>query len=426
MAAITTGVIGAVGAAGSAYSSYRGARAQENAQRDAQSMAQQGALNNFGFSNGLGSGSFDVNTGQLTTQLGDRLQGQQGLFDTFGQLFGSQVGQDFTSGLNNTLGLQSLVAGANPQANQGLFAALQQGLGGGLGIAQQGLSQAASGIAPGLRNQVLGLAGQQFADIGNGQQAADNQLALLRQQAQPFEERAFSSLQDSLFSTGRLGSTGGALQTEAFARGLGQADLSRQLAASQEGRAYQQNAANLGQGLAQTGFNEASLSGSLLNNAFSNFGNLAQLSGNLEQSRFGQTQSSQQNAFSQLGQLFQNQMGASAFGQSSQGQALQNALAAFGAGNAVEGIPLDFLNAAAQSEQARSSSYLGGAGVTGGLNFGQGSDAIGSAFSGLAGAAQNGGLSSFLQQFGRSGPAPGVTSGNANAGAVLASMFPGT
>jgi len=71
---------------------------------------------------------------------------------------------------------------------------------------------------------------------------ADERLGILREQAQPQEQRAFNRLQDQLFASGRSGTTGGGIQTEAFARGLGQADLSRQLAAFDFARGIQQDA----------------------------------------------------------------------------------------------------------------------------------------------------------------------------------------
>lgn len=104
-----------------------------------------------------------------------------------------------------------------------------------------------------------------------------NTLDLLRQQAQPFEERQFSNLQDNLFSTGRIGSTGGALQTEAFARGLGQADLQRQLQAGQEARAsYASDLAGMQQ-FTQGGLGAGQLSNQMLNTALSQFQQFAPL-----------------------------------------------------------------------------------------------------------------------------------------------------
>ena len=100
-----------------------------------------------------------------------------------------------------------------------------------------------SGFQRGLQDQFGGAAARSLATAGLDPSVLGQQrLDILRQQAAPFEQRAFNNLQTNLFNTGRLGTTGGGLQTEAFARGLGQADLGRQLAAQDFGF-QQQNAA---------------------------------------------------------------------------------------------------------------------------------------------------------------------------------------
>lgn len=76
-----------------------------------------------------------------------------------------------------------------------------------------------------LGQQLLGAAPQSYQDV------AASRLALLREQAAPFEERAQNSLTQKLFSMGQLGpnSTAGNRNIEAFSRGLAQADTARQL-----------------------------------------------------------------------------------------------------------------------------------------------------------------------------------------------------
>lgn len=91
---------------------------------------------------------------------------------------------------------------------------------GGLGQSSQIGGLGAMGAGFGLLNQGPG---QDYQGFVNGR------LDLLRQQAAPFEQRAYNANNQNLFSTGRMGTTGGGIQTEAFARGLGQADLQRQL-----------------------------------------------------------------------------------------------------------------------------------------------------------------------------------------------------
>lgn len=157
---------------------------------------------------------------RLESELGGQALGLGGesLLQGFQQFQGIP---DFTSGATNQfLGQTGGLAG-----QVGAFG--QAGLAGLLGapnanpiIAQQ-FQQG---------QQLLGSQGRQFEDV------AAERLGLLREQAQPQEQRQFNQLQQNLFSTGRMGTTGGALQTEAFARGLGQADVQRQLASQDLGQ----------------------------------------------------------------------------------------------------------------------------------------------------------------------------------------------
>jgi len=62
------------------------------------------------------------------------------------------------------------------------------------------------------------------------EQEAAGRLGILRQLAQPEEQRASNQLTDRLFASGRLGGTGGAVEQEAMARAQSAADLQRQLA----------------------------------------------------------------------------------------------------------------------------------------------------------------------------------------------------
>lgn len=399
-----SGIASAVGALGSAFSSNRAARAQERAARDAAARAREAELNPFSAFTGAGTGFFNPATGRLETRLSDRLQGQQDFLDNLAGLFGSNINQDFSGGAAGTIDALSSVIGIQPQSNEGLFGALQSGIGANLFGAQADIDRARQGVAPGLGNQAFNLAGGFFGDLAGGSEGARNrQLDLLRQQAAPFEERAFGNLQQNLFSTGRLGTSGGALQTEAFARGLGQADLSRQLAANQEGRAFQQNAFNLGQGLFGIGTGERALSDQLLGNAFSRFGNFAGLAADVEGQRFGQNLSSQQNLFNQLQGVFGNQLALGGFQQQAQSNQLTDFLRTLGAGNALTNAPLDALRLAGQFEQARSNSILGSSQVQSGLvpQFGAGADSLAAAFAGLAQAGQGGGFDFLGGLFGK-------------------------
>jgi len=118
------------------------------------------------------------------------------------------------------------------------------------GLPDEGLYQNAMGGMQNYSNLFGGLAGaaaqnpyaQQQMQLGLGfmgaqpqsyQDVAASRLGLLRDQAAPFEERAYNSLQNRMFSQGRMGSTGGGRDLEAFSRGLAQADTGRQLDAQQ-------------------------------------------------------------------------------------------------------------------------------------------------------------------------------------------------
>lgn len=229
----------------------------------------------------LGSGktgrAFQSDIGNIGLNLGDLEPARAGLAGFTGQ----QAGQ---LGFNPFAGFDQLGAGL---AGTGL----QQAAGAGQGLdlmsllAGQQLGGAVGDISN-FRNMFQDplqqgiLSSIQDASL-TGEQAATRHLDLLRQQAQPFEERAFSDLNENLFGTGRIGTSGGALQTEAFARGLGQADLSRQLAASGEGRAATQQALAQATGL-------GGLQDSLLGNALSRFGGLTDLGARLSGQRFDQ------------------------------------------------------------------------------------------------------------------------------------------
>ena len=123
------------------------------------------------------------------------------------------------------------------------------------GLLDQGSALRSAG--GGLLGDAFGLAGQLG---GNFNEVRDQTLQALRASAQPFEQRQFQDLQQNLFNTGQLGTTGGSLQTEAFARGLGQADLQRQLVAGQEARNTSADIASRF-GSLMSGFNTANQAG---------------------------------------------------------------------------------------------------------------------------------------------------------------------
>jgi hypothetical protein len=176
---------------------------------------------------GLG-GNVNLNYGNLTG-VNSQLQGLAGQFAGAAGVNG--VPSALTNGANNAFGVASgNINPANANANNFYGAA----------------------------NTQLQAAGQDPTQYANGVYSN------LTAQAKPWEDAQTAALQDSQFGKGQAGTSGGALQTQAFAQGLGTADLQRQITAQQMGQQQQQAAVA----------NASNLSGagsSLLQNAFSNF-----------------------------------------------------------------------------------------------------------------------------------------------------------
>lgn len=124
-------------------------------------------------------------------------------------------------------------------------------------------------------------AGGDFGDV------EASTLANLRAQAAPHEQQQMNKLGEALFGSGRTGTTGGALQTEAMAKGLAQADLGRQLQARQEARTQQAHAGTMAGQLGDIGTGVRGLQEDLLTSAFGRFGDTLGLASDLESSRYG-------------------------------------------------------------------------------------------------------------------------------------------
>lgn len=278
---------------------------------------------NFNPWNIEGPGGMGLQFGQ-NGFAGMNLGGNQGIWDLFSQL-----------GEQNIMGGQNIQS----QANQGL-GALQNMFGGAAGLAGDALGQAGAlgsgGFQRGLQDQLFGQAGA-LAGQTDFSSLRDQTLNTLREQAAPFEQRAFSNLQDNQFATGRLGSSGGALQTEAFARGLGQADLSRQLQATGVAQQQQMQNANIANMFGGLGQNIRGLEDNLLNNAFSRFGQTSGLAADLNNQMFNRGGAMWNQAIAGLGAqsgLLQNLLGMGQMGLDAGRLDAQTALgAAGGAGN---------------------------------------------------------------------------------------------
>lgn len=223
-----------------------------------------------------------------------------------GDLEGARAGQaDLATLLGQNLGMdpatQALLG--NYQQAAGLFGdAGLQGLGQlqagaqlGAGMGMQGMADA-SDFAGALRQQ----AANAFAALPGTQEAA-TQAAYQRmtELAQPGIDRSIAEHDNRQFARGQMGTSGGALQTEAFARGLGQADTARQLAAMQEGRSALNAQLGLGTGL-------ASQQDAALANAMQRFSGMAGLANQLGQTRFARTSNLANTNFQRAGNLLAN------------------------------------------------------------------------------------------------------------------------
>lgn len=191
---------------------------------------------------GLGTADYDRKNKRVDMTLSPE---QQAFADRY-----NQMATQYLSGGGPTAGFQGFSTGAVQNAIPGLFGGALDasitdqgsldaylgnisGLGGAMGnmygAANTAGLNALGGPAPGSAqaNQMFGLGqrlmGQNYNDVFN------NRLGLLRQQAQPFEDRASDAFLGRQQAMGRMDTTGGARDTEAFARGLSQADTTRQL-----------------------------------------------------------------------------------------------------------------------------------------------------------------------------------------------------
>lgn len=361
----------------------------------------------------------------ITTSLGDLEPARAGLVG----LATNQIG---LAGLGGGLP-QNVIQADNfsrqnllrrPGGDFGALSALEFGAGTQFGNAQADIANARSGFQRGLQGTAFAGAQNLAGIAGQDPQAvAQQRLDLLREQAQPFEARQFQNLQENLFSTGRLGTSGGGLQTEAFARGLGQADLSRQLAASAEGRAFQSSSLQGAQGLAGIGSGVRGLEDNLLNTAFSRFNQTSNLGLDFSSERFDRNLGLQAFQDQRTQQNFQNQIGLSGLGTTLQGQNLDIATQALQAQGGLNDQALNNFQATLAQSTATANAQIGAgsniAQLASSPNFGQGdttASTIGAAIANNAGTI-GGALGDIFSRdtgTGTAAPAPLPTGGISN------------
>jgi hypothetical protein len=247
-----------LGGLGSLFGGAASAREQQRLVRD---IGKQGEFQNMGFG---GFGGFgNITEGSSQFNFDPMLQAQRAMLGGMAPgLLGGGLFND--PALQQALGATDL-AGAMNQVNQGAqlglqtidpsqYAAIAQG---GMDMQNLLLGQAAGPIA-GFQDFSGGLGGQlRSAGIQNQLAAGDftglqnAELASLRAAAQPQMDRQFNRLQDRLFATGQLGSTGGGEQLRGLFEAQGQQDLNFQNEAF--GRAMQRGGFLSNLGLQQTG-----------------------------------------------------------------------------------------------------------------------------------------------------------------------------
>jgi len=248
------------------------------------------------FGNGfrqVGKYGLQSDLGSINTSVGD-LEGLR----QFGVGQGDQIQQlgamnDGSLTPGQTLGLGTAFSGLEGMngANQDL-GPMQFLAGSALGQSYGDMQQTRQNpFAAGLQDQVLGDAAGQLGYAGGDFSGVYNDtLGLLRSSAAHGEQLQGANFLQRMFDTGGRGTTGGANQTQAFMRGLGEADTTRQLQALGEARNQQNQALNVGTGLYNVGQGISSQQDSLMNNALSRFGNLGNWAQGLSQQRFNQGQ----------------------------------------------------------------------------------------------------------------------------------------
>lgn len=204
---------------------------------------------------GFGGSGFVGAGGQNQFQFDQSLGGLRGLLGGQGQQF-------LGGGIFNNPDLQGALGGANISGANQQF---QQAAGQQVGSSAFGNLGNLAGTATGLAGQFAGQTAQGPQDFSGGlqanlfgqgaanQQAAGNQQALFNQSLsnqraafEPQANRQFNRLQDRLFATGNLGSTGGGEQLRGLFEAQNQADLGFQNNAFQQAQQQQQFLGNLG------------------------------------------------------------------------------------------------------------------------------------------------------------------------------------
>lgn len=248
------------------------------------------------------NGTSTINNGKTTVGLSPGL----GLANT--QL-GTFAGQQ--AGLAQTAGQQTGTsqAFANKQATTG--SALPTSTNGALAnnsVRQTGVLGNETGLMAAGNNVINNGGASDFASAAKDQlgnlntdfnSVYNNSLSALNDALKDPTAQAESQMADAQFGRGQLGTSGGALQTQAFAKGLGQAYLGNQQTAFNEATNTRNSDVSNAGALSGAGNNILNTGNSLLANAYGQFNNTSQLNNTTANSMFGQSQ-----AISQLGNQY--------------------------------------------------------------------------------------------------------------------------
>lgn len=263
-----------VGAVTSGVGALLGNNAQTNTQNAGAQMFNNAPLRNETVSNPFGNATYNANTGwniNPTGSLGGANSGLQAMANA-----GTGIANRFLQG-----GVPASVTNAGNVSQNSILAqiaALMNGQGGANSLIRAGTNQLNNpliGLAQGAAGSNILQAGQDFNSVYN------TQLQSLMKQLQLPQQLQMNANQQGQFSRGQLGTTGGALQTQALATGFGQADLAAQQQAFQQALAAQGQATSSAGVLGTLASNQQLTGGNLIGTGSNALTAMGGLVGNL-------------------------------------------------------------------------------------------------------------------------------------------------
>lgn len=251
------------------------------------------------------------------------------------------------AGMIPGLGAAAIGQGENLSGYQPQFAANMRdisGLFGGAGMA--GLGEAfGSPTAGGVTETALGAAGNMLSapEARSFNDVAAERLATLRGAARPQEERAVNSAMQGLFSSGRLGTTGGARAMGEVAQQQELADLGRVVNSqdfaqnlTQQDFANQLQQMQLGQGLLNTGLQGVQTDINRGQNLGSLGSGMLRMTPDIERALFASVGSADESRISRGNQRLQTATGLFDFGQRQTDSAMDRAIQQLGGAQSID------------------------------------------------------------------------------------------